>query len=331
VTEKIKLGIWGAGTWAGISARSILETGDFDLAVCFDSDERSRRSFAKEMGCAEAVTEEAFLEYPGLQAIAIYTPNFLHSDHAIRSLERGLHVFVEKPMANTVDESHRMVDAAKRADRILFVGHNTRREGRFRRILSLLRTEAIGTPVLANIAFTSSAGLRQQLGGWRYDKNLCPAVALAQIGVHAIDVLHSLFGVTRSAQAWIRRVGLQSDVEDVCLGRMEHANGMSSVLNTAYSVPRVRTLQILGTNGEIDTTKEGEIRLRTLESDRVETIEVEPVDTVLEEFLEFAACCRGERLPETGVEVGFHAVAVMEAMIQSSRENSGVIRLVPDA
>ncbi|MCB9769190.1 MAG: Gfo/Idh/MocA family oxidoreductase [Candidatus Omnitrophica bacterium] len=324
MTEKVKLGIWGAGVWASLSARSILDTGNFEIAVCHDSNEENRRVFANEIECIEASSEEELLEHPGLHAVAIYTPNFLHADHAIRSFERGLHVFVEKPMANTVEESHRMLDAAKQAGRVLFVGHNTRRESRFRHIKSLLENEGVGTPVVANMTFTSPAGLKKELAGWRYDKNLCPALALSQIGVHAIDVLHFLLGWTRETQAWIRRVGLETDVEDVCLGRMEHLGGMSSTLTTAYSVPRVRNIQILGTKGHVESDLENEVLFQPLGSDREERIRLDPVDTIREEYREFAACCRGEREPETGGEAGFMAVAVMEAMIRSSLESKTV-------
>ncbi|MCA9448878.1 MAG: Gfo/Idh/MocA family oxidoreductase, partial [Candidatus Omnitrophica bacterium] len=114
MTERIKLGIWGAGVWATLSARSILETEEFDLSVCYDSDEGNRRAFAVEVECDEAGSEEEFLGHPGLEAVAIYTPNFLHADHTLRSFEKNLHVFVEKPMANTVEESHRMLEASNR-------------------------------------------------------------------------------------------------------------------------------------------------------------------------------------------------------------------------
>ncbi len=322
--EKIGIGIWGAGVWAKMSARAMLETSEFQVVTCYDPDKRNREAFSAETGCEVSESEESFLGFPGLDAVAIFTPNFLHVEHAVRAFESGHHVFVEKPMANTSSDSNRIIDASNKADRVLFVGHNTRREGRFRRIESLLERGVVGIPVMADITFTSSAGLNKDLGSWRYNPDLCPAVALAQIGVHAIDVLHYLFGEVRETQAWIKNVGMEGGIEDVCLGRMEHPSGFSSTLATAYSVPRVRSLRILGTGGEINTAHEKSVLLKPLGAEEAERIEIKSVDTVLEEFQEFAECCRGERAPETDGAVGLAAVAVMEAMIQSSKENSSV-------
>jgi predicted dehydrogenase len=303
----------------------MLDSRDFDLCSCWDLEEANRLRFASEMGCESARTAEEFLRKEALDAVALFTPNHLHAEQAILALEHGLHVFVEKPMANTVADAARMVECANRMDRVLFVGHNTRREGRFRRIREMLGAGVIGLPVMANMTFTSPAGLKKELGGWRYDKSLCPAVALSQIGIHAIDVLHFLFGKTVETEAWIGKVGLEFDVEDVCLARMEHPSGMSSLLQTAYSVPRVRSLQVLGTGGKIETFQEGEILLHPMGETEVERREVAPlVDTVFEEFQEFAACCRGLQQPETDGTVGLEAVAAMEAMIESSRNRQPV-------
>ena len=61
-----------------------------------------------------------------VDAIVISTPNFTHADYAIAGLAAGKHVFAEKPVATTVKDCQRMLDAVERSEHILFIGHEFR-------------------------------------------------------------------------------------------------------------------------------------------------------------------------------------------------------------
>jgi len=324
MSKQVHIGIWGAGTWAKICSKSLLKVPGLRIAVVHDMDCSAQAALADQVGAESAATPEAFLGTPGLDAVCIFTPNHLHHGHVIQALNHGLHVFVEKPMANSVKECREMVETSQQANKILFVGHNTRRESRFRLMKTMLEKGEIGKPVLASCTFTSEAGLGKRLGGWRYDKNLCPAVALSQIGIHAIDLLNYLLGEVKQVQAWISNVGMEDDVEDVCLARLLHSGGYSSTFNNAYSVPRARSLEIHGTGGALLTYREGEVFHQPLGANPRWNIETSPTDTIEEEYTEFAHCCRTGTQPETGGREGFAAIAVMEAMILSSN-NSGAL------
>ena len=325
MTEQFDIGIWGAGTWAKICSKSLLKVPGLRIAAVYDMDCSAKVDLAGQVGAEPAATLDAFLGTPGLDAVCIFTPNHLHHGHVIQALNHGLHVFVEKPMANSVKECREMVETSHKANKILFVGHNTRRESRFRLMKTLLENGKIGKPVLASCTFTSEAGLGKRLGGWRYDKTLCPAVALSQIGIHAIDLLNYLLGEVEQVQAWISNVGMEDNIEDVCLARLLHAGGYSSMFNNAYSVPRARSLEIHGTGGALLSYCEGEVFHQPLGAIPRRKIETPPTDTIEEEYSEFARCCLTGTQPETGGREGFAAVAVMEAMILSSNNSSALI------
>jgi predicted dehydrogenase len=320
----LKTAILGTGVWASICMKTIREIPDLAPVVCYDPSPEKRESFAREFSVPAVADEKKLWETPGLEAVLILTPNFLHQNQVLQAAARGLHTFVEKPMGVTGPECRVMAETAERSGTTLFVGHNTRRETRFRRMKSMLEQGEIGRPVLAEITFTSSAGLAPNREGWRYDRERTPAVALAQIGIHAIDVLHSLFGLPENLHAWIENAAMGDGLEDICLARLQFPGNVHVSFVNAYSVPRVRSLNILGTAGNLFSPSENAlISQKEGQQDR-ENIPLATNNTMLEEFQEFVACCRGRRQPETGGREGLTAVEVMDAMLRSARAGGRV-------
>jgi predicted dehydrogenase len=327
--KPLKTALLGTGSWASICLQSIRLIPEIEIIGCYSPTQVERDKFSAETGIPAITSEEALLDLPGLEAVLILTPNVLHHDQAIKATERGLHVFVEKPMASNSAQCRAMIEAARQAGVTLFVGHNSRREARFRLMKKMLNNGSIGQPVLTEISYTSEAGLLGNNSGWRHDPEQTPALALTQIGIHAIDILHSIFGVPEELQAWIHNVAMDGGAEDVCLARMKFANNLSASFTNAYSIPRIRTLNIMGTGGNLFSDSETIIQHQKSGSIERKAIAVAQNDTVREELKEFVACCRGERLPETGGMEGLAAMEVMSAMLLSSRTESQIQRISP--
>jgi predicted dehydrogenase len=318
----IKLGFWGAGNWASRLATAAKTTGQVEIARCWGANPEGDAAFAARHETSAAASEEDFLATPGLEAIIVTTPNGLHLAHALKALERGLAVFVEKPMCATREESARLVEAAR--GRVLFTGHNTRRETRFRRAKALLESGAIGRPQLAHIVFTSRAGLQGEVGAWRFDPAQCPALALSQIGVHAVDALHYLFGLPARVSGMIRVGAMGRGLEDLCTAQMEFPGPVLATLTNGYSVKTERSLMVLGTDGIIDSPSATTLRATRHDGTLIAEETIAPNDTLAEELSEFACSVRGEATPETDVAVGYAAVAVVEALRESSASSTQV-------
>ena len=97
------------------------------VAICDIYPGRAEDRVAKFAPNAKACTDyREVLEIPGLDAVDICTPNYLHSIIAVEALNKGLHVFCEKPDAVSVDEALKMKAAAEANDRVLMVMRNNR-------------------------------------------------------------------------------------------------------------------------------------------------------------------------------------------------------------
>ena len=125
---------------------------------------------------------EGLATNPDLVCIATYSDS--HADYAIAALEAGAHVFIEKPLANTVEDAQRVVDVANRTGRKLVVGYILRHHSSWQRLVSEAR--ALGGPYVFRM------NLNQQSDGptWDTHKALMKSVSpIVDCGVHYVDVM----------------------------------------------------------------------------------------------------------------------------------------------
>ena len=96
-------------------AAAVARTPSLDLVTCFSRDDEKRQAFALECGCEAAPSFEAAIEDPRVEAVLLVTPNFVHREQAVACAARGKHVFVEKPIADTLEDGRAMAEACEAA------------------------------------------------------------------------------------------------------------------------------------------------------------------------------------------------------------------------
>ena len=133
---------------------------------------------------------EDLLEVDGLDAVSVAVPTFMHAPIAIAALERGMHVLSEKPIARTATEAHSMVEAARRADRVLDVAFNHRQRGDIQKLKAAIDAGRLGRPYYAKAWWLRRTGI-PTLGSWFTRAELAGGGPLVDIGVHVLD--YSLF------------------------------------------------------------------------------------------------------------------------------------------
>ncbi|MDO9587433.1 MAG: Gfo/Idh/MocA family oxidoreductase, partial [Brevundimonas sp.] len=117
----LKVGVAGVGVMGRNHARVLSDIRDFELTAVFDPDAATADGVAA-LYDAKAFTTAADFVAAGLDAAVVATPNRHHAELGVALLEAGVHVLVEKPIAATVADAQRMIDAAKANDRVLMVG-----------------------------------------------------------------------------------------------------------------------------------------------------------------------------------------------------------------
>jgi predicted dehydrogenase len=115
--------------------------------------------------------------------VSINTFPDTHAEYAVKAMEAGAHVFVEKPLAETVADAERVVDTAARTKRKLVIGYILRHHPSWLRFIELART--LGTPLVFRM------NLNQQSSGaqWETHKNLLRSLSpIVDCGVHYVDI-----------------------------------------------------------------------------------------------------------------------------------------------
>ena len=131
--------------------------------------------------------------------VSINTWSDTHADYAIKAMESGAHIFVEKPLAETVADAEQVVAAAKRTRRKLVVGYILRHHPSWTRFIELAKT--LGVPLVFRM------NLNQQSSGaqWETHKRLLQTLSpIVDCGVHYVDVWCQ---ITRAAPVRVHAVG----------------------------------------------------------------------------------------------------------------------------
>ena len=125
--ETQKIGIIGTGGRGGHARRAHQPENGWIVAMGADTGEEARRKFQEAFPDA-AVTADyrELLNNPEISVVFIMTPDFLHEEMAVAALEAGKAVYLEKPLAITLEGCDRILETAMRTGSKLFVGHNMR-------------------------------------------------------------------------------------------------------------------------------------------------------------------------------------------------------------
>ena len=191
--KKIALiGCGGMGTHHLLAYKDIPEV-DI-VAICDIVPGRAEDRVEKHAPNAKAYTDyREVLEIPGLDAVDICTPNYLHSIIAVEALNKGLHVFCEKPDAVNVEEALKMKAAAEANDRVLMVMRNNRYSPEAQFLKKFIEDGKMGEIYAGRCGWQRRRGIPGK-GGWFTTKAQSGGGPLIDLGVHMIDLAMWLMG-----------------------------------------------------------------------------------------------------------------------------------------
>ena len=323
--EPLRVACIGMGWWSDVLADAIQRSKKLKIVACYTRSEEKRRAFAAKYSCSAAPSYEAVLKDRAIEAIVNTTPNDAHLETTRAAALAGKHVFLDKPIANTVSEGRAITEACRKAGVVLALGYQRRRESHFRWIRERIDAGAFGKLVNAEANISRDRLGKIDLTSWRYQAAAMPGGVMLQIGIHYIDVLEYLIGPIRAVRGQLAQLVLPGDNPDVASLMLEHDNGALSTLNASYaSASEYYLMNIYGR----DATAYYDLHngLRLLKRGETEPVAVRCAknDTLVEELEEFAAAARGQGRHEVGGEYATKSLAVVRAGILSAREGRRV-------
>ncbi len=317
----VRVAALGMGRWSDVLADAMKRSDQLEIAACYSRSEDKRRAFADKYGCRAASSYEEILKDPSIAAIVNTTPNNVHLETTRQAAEAGKHVFLDKPIANTVREALAIAEACRKAGVVLALGYQRRREKHFRWIKSEIDAGRFGKLVQAECNISRDRLGQFDLTSWRYTAEGMPGGVMLQIGIHYIDVLEFLMGPIKSVSARLAQLVLPGDNPDVANMILQHENNALSNLTASYaSASEFYMMNIYGKEASAYYDLFTGLRHLKRGDKTARAISTENNDTIREELDEFAECVRTGGKPETDGFWAARNLAVIKAGARSARE-----------
>ena len=187
-----QIGIIGCGSMGQSLVRAGTEAQIIRLHAAADPDNSSRQQFSQSYPQANLYGDAAeMLAAGGLDGVLVATPPFLRRQYVDAILDAGLPVFVEKPLALSVEDAVAMQEAARQRGLPLMVGHVLRLLQPFRTIIQEVRSGTLGAPLAVTITRTCN-GYGSFERSWRNQKELA-GNGLFEVSVHEFDFICEIF------------------------------------------------------------------------------------------------------------------------------------------
>src|SRR5262249_934070 len=323
--DQMKVACIGMGWWSDVLADAIKRSGKLTIAGCYSRSADKRDKFAAKYGCRAYPSYEAVLADRAIEAVINTTPNAAHLETTRAAAEAGKHVFLDKPIANTIADARAITEICRKAKVVLALGYQRRRGSHFGWFKKQLAEGAFGGVGNAEANISRDRLGQIDLNSWRYTAEGMPGGVMLQIGIHYTDVLEYLLGPVKAVSGQFVRLVLPGDNPDVASLVLEHENGALSTLNASYaSASEYYLMNIYGKEATAYYDLHQGLRVLKPGTKSAPPFPAEKNDTIVEELEEFMRAARGDGEPEMDGERATVSLAVILAGIRSAREGKRV-------
>ena len=322
--KNVHILVVGCGSIGQRHARLLGERPELDLSVC-DPLEANREQAAKDGRAADTFASFDEALECGADAALIASPNKMHAQQAIRAMQAGMDVLLEKPMTDTVEEAEQVNAAAREAGRVLMIGYNMRFHPALVEVKRRAQTGAVGNLV----------GGRAMVGSYftlmcaRTPFRLSEKNVLLLDYSHEFDFLGWIFGEVAEVTARTASLGKQEMRPEPNLSAAiftYRSGAIVSVHGDYVQYPQRRITELYGDKAtlalDLQTSVIEEYRMGR-EGAHVQHIPVFRDDLYRDEHTALFEAMTTRKPPISG-EDGLAAMRVAEAVIESAARKQPV-------
>lgn len=306
----MNVGVIGTGSMGQHHLRIYAKMDEVEVAGICDIDKERAKYLAKIYNTTPYFDHRKLLKQ--VDAVSIAVPTTLHAKIALDAIEHGVHVLVEKPIADSLENADKIINTAKDNSVKLMVGHIER----FNPAIIKLK-EIIDSGMLGSIVSISS----RRVGP--YNPRIRDVGIIMDLGVHDIDVISYLYGKRIKEVYAIAGNGIHP-YEDHASILMRCEPNFSGMVETNWLTPhKIRTLTVTGLKGlaYLDYVKQS-VELHDDNWIRTARIQQkEPLQNELEYFIK--AIQNGGEVISNG-ETARHALQVVMAAIESYKKRKAI-------
>ncbi len=318
----LKVGVLGAGHLGKIHLRLLKELTDYyELIGFYDPSEQAAQEVSEEFGIKAFDSKEALID--AVDVIDIVTPTLSHFECAEVALRKQKHMFIEKPITNTIDEAKKLINYSREANVKVQVGHVERFNPAF-----VAAQDAIDQPM-----FIETHRLAQ------FNPRGTDVSVVLDLMIHDLDIVLS------TVQSNIKKISASgvaviSDTPDICNARLEFDNGcVANLTASRISMKNMRKTRMFQRDAYISMdflTKEVEIvRMNEVEGEpdplaitfdpgngkqlkeiHFDKPTVPELNAIKEELRTFAVAISEGTTPKVTIDDGYKALEVAHKIIE---------------
>ncbi|HZH64223.1 MAG TPA: Gfo/Idh/MocA family oxidoreductase [Flavisolibacter sp.] len=319
----LRVGVFGTGHLGKFHLNNWKEIDTVVLAGFFDPDDHVAKEVEEKYGLKRFTSEEALIE--ACDAIDVVTPTQYHFELCEKAIRRGKHVFVEKPMANTIDEAKELVKLVKESKVKFQVGHVERFNPAFLAVQGLK----------LNPMFIEVHRLAQ------FNPRGTEVSVILDLMIHDIDVILSLVK-SEVKTIFASGVAVMTDTPDIANVRIEFNNGcVANLTSSRISMKKMRKMRMFQKDAYIAIDflekKTEVIKLKTDEDHNVFAFDIETpngtktiaiaspevpqVNAIKKELEEFVSAIMNNTQPIVNEIDGYRALEVAHQILQKINYN----------
>lgn len=316
----LKIGVLGAGHLGKIHLKLIKQIPDYELIGFYDPDEATAADTAQKMGIRKFSDMEELMD--AADVVDIVTPTLSHYECASKALRKSKHIFIEKPITNTIEEAKSLMSLVTEADVKAQVGHVERFNPAFTAVRDYLK----------NPMFIETHRLAQ------FNPRGTDVSVVLDLMIHDLDIVLSV------VKANIKRisasgVAIVSEQPDIANARLEFDNGcVANLTASRFSLKNMRKTRFFQRNAyiSVDFLKKAAelVKMRDIEGDPdpfsmsidlgegkgakeifFEKPKVEENNAILDELKSFADAIQNNTKPPVTVEDGYKALDIAHKII----------------
>ena len=244
--EKVRLGLIGMGLIGTPHMKTLKKVEECDLVAISDIEDKHRET-AVRVGAKFYLNYEEMIEKEQLQGVIIATPNHLHVPMGITCARKGLHLFVEKPVAPNLNEADRLIEAAKQNKVSILVGHQRRFNPLVEKAREIVRGGGLGKLVGITLTWALLKPPPYFEGplAWRREKGGGPILINL---IHEIDNLRYICGEVKQVYALVSDQVRKFPVEDTASITLRFESGALGTIFLSDCAPSLSAYE--ATTGE---------------------------------------------------------------------------------
>lgn len=317
----LRIGIVGAGDIAYTHAKVFSRLSNTVIIAVANPRIEKARKLVSQFGGKAFFSLEEILNTEKTDVIDICSPDYFHASQTVMALKEGKHVLSEKPIALSLEEADKVVQAAKKSSGIFMVAHVLRFFPEYEWIRELLEQGGLGDPLSATAVRLNAPPIWRR---WFANRKLSGGASIDLL-VHDADFYHWIFGRARKVLAFGKKDehGLWNHSQAL----ISFASGVTGSAEVSYSMPigfpPTFFLRIVGEKGCVEYNSRSRQSLILFEPGKKALYpDIRKEDPFLREIRYFVNCIeQNRRLTITTPEEARYALRITLAAIESMEKN----------